>query len=246
MFGLAPKLPVTLVERQWVDSTFDEFAQMFGESFLKNVTPITPTPEFFSFDWDGSEESAEITLQRVCELMSVDRNRLALEFFDDKDELNEALGKEIPYYESQKSGAGGFYRPPDSEGMMMISLERGKLHHPVSMIATIAHELAHVILLGDGRITRDIEYMEPMTDLLTVYSGMGIFNANSAVNFQQHNRGWSMRRLGYLSEPQFGYALARFAFLRGEEKPAWAKHLNLNVGSYLRQSLKYLQREHRA
>ena len=246
MFGLSPKPPVTLEERRWVDSTFNRFESMFGDSFLACVIPVTPTPEFFPFDWDGSDESAEVTLRRVCELMSVDRSRLALELFEDKDELAEALRKEIPRFERQKSGRAGFYRAGGEDEATVIALERKNLRDPVALIATIAHELGHVILLGDGRITRDVEYMEPMTDLLTVYFGLGIFNANSAAKFHQHSHDWSMQRQGYLSEPQFGYALARFAWLRGEEKPAWAKHLNINIGGYFRQSLKYLQKERRS
>ena len=246
MFGFAPKLPVTLAERRWTDETFDEFARMFGDSFLTKVTLVTPTPEFFPFDWDGSEESAEITLRRVCELMSVDGSRIALEFFEDKDELAEALGKEIPHFERLRSGAAGFYRAAGEDEATVVALARKNLRDPVTMIATIAHELGHVILLGDGRIARDAEYMEPMTDLLTVYFGLGIFNANSAAKFHQHSHGWSFQRQGYLSEPQFGYALARFAYLRDEEKPAWAKHLSVNVGAYFRQSLKYLRSERRA
>ncbi|MEO7717294.1 MAG: hypothetical protein ABIY70_13925 [Capsulimonas sp.] len=246
MFGFTPKLPITPEERRWADSMFDEFSRMFGESFLKNVSPVTPTPEFFPFDWDGSEESAEITLRRVCELMCVDRSRITLEFFEDKDELAEALSKEISHFDQQRTGAGGYYRPTGDDGAAVVALERRKLRDPITLIATIAHELGHVILLGDGRITRDVEYMEPMTDLLTVYFGLGVFNANSAAKFQQHSHGWSMQRLGYLSEPQFGYALALFAFRRGEVKPAWAKHLNINISAYFRQSLKYLQKERRA
>lgn len=41
------------------------------------------------------------------------------------------------------------------------------------------------------------------------------------------SQGWSARRLGYLSEEQLGYALARFAFERGEGKPSWISFLAL-------------------
>jgi hypothetical protein len=78
--------------------------------------------------------------------------------------------------------------------------------------------------------------MEPLTDLLTVFLGLGVFTANSAFCFEQFtgvsSQGWSTHRQGYLSEEMFGYALARFAIERGERKPRWADHLSTNIASY--------------
>lgn len=61
---------------------------------------------------------------------------------------------------------------------------------------------------------REVPDMEPLTDLAMVFWGLGIFNANSAAQSQQHDDG---------------------------TKQGWAKHLRLNVGNYFRQSLKVLE-----
>jgi hypothetical protein len=86
---------------------------------------------------------------------------------------------------------------------------------------------------------------EPMTDLLTVFLGLGIFTANSAARFKQFQEdrkiGWSMQRLGYLPEPVFGYALARFAIERGENKSEWTRHLSSNVRSDFKRSKRWLE-----
>jgi len=78
----------------------------------------------------------------------------------------------------------------------------------------MAHELGHAILLGGGLMNPKTPDHEPMTDLLTVFLGLGIFNANSAARFQQRQEerrySWSMQRLGYLPEEVYGYALAKF------------------------------------
>jgi hypothetical protein len=85
---------------------------------------------------------------------------------------------------------------------------------------------------------------EPMTDLLTVFLGLGIFTANSAGRFKQFQDerriGWSMQRLGYLPEEVFGYALARFAVERRDDKGTWEKHLSTNVRAYFKQSRAWL------
>jgi hypothetical protein len=79
--------------------------------------------------------------------------------------------------------------------------------------------------------------MEPLNDLLTVFLGFGVFTANAAFRFEQHqdgrSQGWSARRLGYLSEEQFGYALARFAYEREDAKPKWPSFLSTNIRSFM-------------
>jgi len=85
-----------------------------------------------------------------------------------------------------------------------------------------------------------------MTDLLTVFLGLGIFTANSAGRFRQYHddrrQGWSMQRLGYLPEEVYGYSLARFARERGEDKPEWTKHLSTNVRTYFKRSRAWLEK----
>nr|BFE73682.1 hypothetical protein GCM10020092_069830 [Actinoplanes digitatis] len=54
--------------------------------------------------------------------------------------------------------------------------------------------------------------------------------------------GYRTSRLGYLTEPMFGYALARYAWLRGETDPPWARHLDTNPRTFLRQGLRFLAR----
>jgi len=127
---------------------------------------------------------------------------------------------------------------------MMVALRSTQLKDPLALVATMAHELGHVILLGGGLMNPKTPDHEPMTDLLTVFLGLGIFNANSAARFSQGQEerrySWSMQRLGYLPEEVYGYALARFATERGEDKAAWTKHLSTNVRAYYKHSLSWL------
>jgi hypothetical protein len=100
-------------------------------------------------------------------------------------------------------------------------------------------------LLGGGLVDREAEDMEPLNDLLTVFLGFGIFNANAAFQFSQYtstdSQGWSAQRLGYLPERVWGYALARFAIERGEDDPKWSRFLATSVRSYFKSSIKWLR-----
>ena len=92
---------------------------------------------------------------------------------------------------------------------------------------------AHVVLLGEQRISADDPDHELVTDLTTVFFGMGVFNANMAYRekFVENERGQSVQQLGYLTPPIWSYALAVFASLRDESKPDWVRYLRTAVRS---------------
>lgn len=119
------------------------------------------------------------------------------------------------------------------------------MHQPARLLAVIAHELGHVRLLSEGRVAPDRQDGEPLTDLATVYLGMGILTANAAFDFSQtagyRTYGWRAQRLGYMTEQMFGYALACYAAMRGELDPAWTRYLDTNPRVYLKHSLRYLR-----
>jgi hypothetical protein len=139
----------------------------------------------------------------------------------------------------QFSGSAGEYRY--RKGKAVIAIRRRQLQRPVALAATLAHELAHARLLGERRIDPRRGDSEQLTDLTTIFLGAGIFTANAAFDFSQTQSGWQSSHLGYLGETLSGYALAYFAYLRGEREPAWAAGLDTNPRAYMRQGLRYLR-----
>src|SRR5262249_38059129 len=134
---------------------------------------------------------------------------------------------------------------------VIVGIEKNLAHNRKCLIAAIAHELGHILLIGDNRLSASREDHEQLTDLLTVFLGLGIFNANAAIETFSYNkyRGvgvWipnhSTSKNGYLSEPMFASALALFAWLRGEERPAWTVHLDDSVRADFVKGLKYLEK----
>ena len=251
MFGLKPKAPISAEARVWVEEAFARLAELQGRDRFLSLPVILPTVEFFPNDFQSNEESLQDTLDRVCGFMQVDPRRVVLDVFDDlEEEVTRKLRETLPYWEGQSKGAAGTYQEDGEAEKFKISVKRSRLKDPMTLIAVLAHELGHVRLLGDGRLDREAPDMEPLTDLVTVFWGLGVFNANAAARFSQYDdgtkHGWSMKRLGYLSEPTFAYALAVFAYERGERNPLWAKYLTVNVGTYFRQSLKFLAHSRRA
>jgi hypothetical protein len=243
MFGLKPKPPVSDEDRQWVDDGFNRLSRMLGHKRMLEANLVLPDAEHFPDPYDKSESAAEKMLCRICDYMKVDRSQIDLEIFPDE---TEELKEMLPYWKGSHNGCAGLYVHPDDEShRMVVALRSSQLDDPMALVATLAHELGHVILLGGGLMEHSVKDMEPMTDLLTVFLGFGIFNANCAARLTKwqndRKQGWSMQRLGYLPEEIYGYALARFAYERGERRPEWTKHLSTNVRSYFKKSEAWLE-----
>lgn len=243
MFGFRPKLPVTDDERNWIDKGFGRLKSMLGARRMLNCKVIEPTDQFFPDPWDGSREALERLFRRVCDFMHVDPNRVDLEIIPDSSEIRELS----PVYllRSNEPAPAGLHFGQTHDEKPLIGIRQSLLKDPMTVVATAAHELGHVILLDDGHISRDVGDMEPMTDLVTVYLGLGIFSANACCRFTKYRddryEGWSSSRQGYLSEEIYGYALALFARERGETAPPWATHLATNVLTYFRRSTAWLE-----
>lgn len=210
------------------------FLGEFGDGPLRRPV-VTPTPEFFPGELTGRDDEMLALVDQLCGYFEVDTGRVRVELYGDHGEKEMAAAMGLTY---RSDSAAGHYRREN--GRAVLGIDRTLAATPVRLIATVAHELCHVRLLDEDRIPADRADHEPLTDLLTVYFGLGIFSANAAFEYTQDLHRQSTARLGYLPEPMFGYGLACHAFLRGEERPAWAAHLDTNPRAVLRRGLKFL------
>jgi len=235
-------LPLKEDQQKWIEDSFHWLLQEFGERYFLERRTILPEASFFPDKFKGAEECVLKLVERVCGYMEVNPAQVEVDFFTDRDDTAEKhrLGGEQSH-----SGAAGYYlMKTSSEPRKKISINYSQFKNPTSLVATIAHELGHVILLGGGKISPDDESHEYLTDLITVFLGLGIFTANSAFQFSQwqdhSHQGWRASRLGYMSEEMFAYSLAAYTWMRGETNPKWSNHLAMNVGHYFKQSMRYL------
>ncbi len=240
----APTLPVTPADKTWVEESFTWFLAAFPHVDVRKMPLLLPSPEFFPDPYHGTPACARTLLDRVCGYMQVDTGAVDLDIYDDHHKTMEQV---LPVLAAPtiNSPAGLYVAPETSEERHLIGIELQQLTDPFSLVATLAHEVSHILLIGEGRIERT-PHNELLTDLCTVFHGFGLFSANSARMFRQHQgggyHGWSYARHGYLSEQVCGYALACWALLRGEAKPPWAGLLTTNVKADFQASRRYLQR----
>jgi hypothetical protein len=234
--------PVRETEQVWIDESMDWLLAEFGrERLLGDV--ILPTDHYFPGGYEGSRDDVARVLATLCDHMGIEPARIELEHDDSAETGHRELSGTVGLHE-RSAGAAGHYRRRGDRSVVAISTAQAR--QPMALVATIAHELGHEMLLGEGRIASDRKDHEPLTDLLTIYYGLGVFSANAAFEYATESRGRyrysQTSRLGYLTEPMYGYGLARYAWLRDEPEPPWARYVDINPRAFLKRGLRYLAR----
>ena len=248
MFGLFDKkdpnrCPVTEANRVWIENSFSSLGDFFGKESIINRAVLVPHHAHFPIQYNGEDSTAIETLMILAKQMEVEFDEIQLNFYNEGlTELTtgSALkgGRIFLQGDEVQGKSAGLYFGKEEDGKYHIALERRKLKQPENMVATLAHEIAHIKLLGEKRIEQNDE---KLIDLAIVLFGLGIFSANAA--FQTFrtidSSGW--RKMGYLSQMEWGYALALFAHLRGEKKLDWIEWLSLNVKGDFKQGERFIE-----
>lgn len=237
MFGwFRPACPVDPHAKKWIEQRLLWLSEQFGSDVFSRRALILPLEEFFPERYDATAASVRVLTDQVCGYMDVDPACVQLEFFTNRGELwlvNER-GQMLP------RAAGLYHEQPDKT---VIQLETSQFDEPMTLVGTIAHELAHLRLLGERRVSSSIFDNELLTDLTVVFHGLGVFLANAPSAWESHFTQWpgtDARRPEYMTQPMFGYALAHAAWFRNQRKPAWARHLRLDARASFKQGLRYL------
>lgn len=217
-------------------------ASRFGESIILDGKVIVPNRAYFPDLVSGTIADLTPLFDRVSVYMRIDPDTIDLRFFSESGQTDLGNGLVIT---TEGPSAAGLYR--DKMGRHIISIKIDEGIGAASYIATMAHELCHVHLIGGEHVHPIDDDHEPLTDLATVFFGLGVFNANNVVSDSQWSAdgwsGWSVGSHGYLPEEVFGYAFAVYAWRCQESKPAWARYLRPNVRGVFRKGLKYLQHQ---
>lgn len=239
MFGwFKPHCPVDEAAKEWLESRLHWLSEQFGRDVFTRRAVIQPTNDFFPDPMDGSEESVRNLLNQVCAYMDVDPERVALEIFANRNELWLVNDQGLPL----PTGAAGLYE--EHLDKTIIHIETNELWDLSGLVGTMAHELAHLRLMGERRVHGDEFDNELLTDLTAVFFGFGIFLGNSPRNWAGQNSKWpgtTLNRPEYMSLPMFAYALAHTAWHRDQPKPEWMSFLSFDLKPCFKQSLSYLR-----
>ncbi len=230
------KLPITEEDKIWVDEDLNWLKMEFGQEHFMEIRTVTPTKDFYNRTFYGTERDAEFILERTMELMNIQNVDIKLDFFSDSPiEMADGTILTTPadLNGSWKSASGTYEQ---TENGTVISIETGQLKNPISLIATISHELAHQILLGENRIEENDELL---TDFTAITYGFGIFIGNSRFQFSSQGFGWQSSSQGYLPEQIIAYSMAWLSKERNE-KTEYSRFLNKSMKKYFYPSFELL------
>ena len=252
LFGwFAPAAPVGPRQKTWVEVRMGWLADEFGLDRLRKVDVAVPEEHYFPDAYEATPEGARALMARVCGYMGVSPEEIDFQVLNDE-EMPGAAGQFEPAPARSAPSDLDFQIPPDpakpeTTGQPppgVVRIAASQLEDAESLVATVAHELAHAILARRKALEGEPD-REWVTDLLPVFQGLGVFLANATLRESSvrggRGRWWSLRKHGYLSAQTLGYALAMFAWIRREREPSWAKHLRLDAADTLRRGLRYLE-----
>jgi hypothetical protein len=228
-------LPLNEERRQSIDDAFLYVLELFGNDIIRK--PIL-TRDHPIFPVEINDLSEIITLaHKIAEVMDIDPKTLDIGFFEGAKPVDPSAINP----DNKERSAAGLYYGINSDGKYVVDFA-DNIHEDVGrIIATMAHEFAHIKLLGEGRMA---ENSEELTDMLPLFYGFGLFNSDMVLTFKRETNGthhsWQSNTLGYLSFADWGYLFALYMYLREELEPAWFHHLNKTVSKDCKLALNFI------
>ena len=232
------KAPVDDEMREWIEYAMQWLFVTFDEKACKEQKVYASLKELLN-DFDLQTASLNDLAKIVAQLMDINIDEVVVEVYDEGERVIETEGgKLFTQTEEGEQTTAGLYVGKNKDGKYEVGIEKSILKDPVNLIATIAHEFSHIKLLGENRIEDNDEYL---TDLLPIIYGLGVFGANSVFSFRQTNTEWAYKTSGYLTQMEWGYALAVYCWLREDKNPDWINSLPRNIQADYKRSLKFME-----
>lgn len=228
--------PLNRESIEWINESFNWIINEFGDENILNSEIIIPIKDKIPVNINQTESCAKELVGFVASKMHLNKDLIEVDFYNQSQmELDNNF---ITQQYEEVDYSSGQYWGKSKNGKYQISLEVSQLNNPVALIATIAHELAHIKLLGENRIEANDEFL---TDLIPIFYGFGIFNANSIFQYQQDSSGWRTSSQGYLNETMYGFALAKFSLYRNDDDYEWSKYLTPTIKEEFERSMIYIK-----
>lgn len=215
-----------------------------GREALSKMPTVGPTHQDFPKSGCTGHEHVVHVFNQVARRIGVDPHSFQLEAQDAP--IDAVLGPLMIVKNAPQSPAGTYRLEGNSH---VISYNPQSARDLEQLIGTLAHEISHPILHGIPSLPPGGKEAEEFaTDLATAFFGFGIFGGNQSFQFSQFRddatgtQGWSTRRLGYLTQNEWGYALAVRAILLGEDETKIQKHMSDGLLIHFRKNFRYLSK----
>src|SRR3954453_8856842 len=139
-FRSRPKPPIDTWHKAWTETRMLWLADQLGGDRMLKARVLRPIPEDFPRVDSGTDQGARRLMEFLFEVLGIEPHKVELEIVEDQ---------QIP-------GAAGHYDALES-GRTVVRIARSRLAEFQGLAATLAHELAHELLLGRKLLTAEVD-----------------------------------------------------------------------------------------
>lgn len=222
-------------------------ANISGIEIMESRKTLIPSKSDFPKSGKKGHEHAEFVFEQVLKYFNVDIG-LPFKLVEQEPSINPVLGP-LAVVKDAPTSPLGTYTSSSEMNEHLISYAPDNLKNLENLIATFAHEICHPILLSiPTPPPGEPEAEEFATDLAMVMFGFGIFGGNSSFKFSQYTdaatgtQGWSTSRAGYLSQNEWGFAIALRARLINENILELEPYCSDGLFLHIKKNYKYLEK----
>ena len=234
---------------RWLFDTFLWAEQSLEpQLFYQQTSLILPNDEFFPVAKEQDHfHMAKLILNKVQEYMHlkeipcklIEQNACQLEPFQ-LPTMNLAIRGQTNLTQNIEQ---------NEDQQLPIPYSPAQIKNPQAMIAYFAQTLSYFVLLYAPDKPEDVEEnILQLSEVLAVFTGFGIIQANSAFNY--HNSSCSScsspsnDRNSYLSQFDITYALAIFCVIKGIDKSRVLKFIKSNLKTYFKKAYQQVKARH--
>jgi hypothetical protein len=211
---------------------------------LRDLPTRYPRHQDFPRSGMSGHAHVEFVFAHICRLLDIDPSGFKLR--QQEDAIDPHLGNMALVVNAPRDPAGTYSTEANHH---LITYDPAAARDLEQLIAILAHEVGHA-LLNSIEVRPDgwDENEEFATDLAAVFLGFGIFGGNQSFQFAQFRdastgtEGWATRRLGYLTQNEWGYALALRSHLTGEDISPIEKYSSDSLFANFKKNYRYLSK----
>lgn len=227
---------ITNEDKEWLENTFIWLITSFGYDRLKSTPFLVANYETFPYTNIHSDEQFQQLFLQLCAQWEVTPDDILIKIFDDNN-----TREWTRWVVTEGSTTAGSYRhilTTDTK-RFHIELARSIFSEPEYLITVLAHELAHVKLLGGNYLKSDEPDMEQFTELTCIYFGFGVMMANTT-----QTKELTRLNAGYLPNQLISYANALICFITQHNPENYYSILNGNTKDLFKRDFEYLSHTH--
>lgn len=195
-------LSITFKEKQWIDKKIEWLINKMGKDYLESKQNIAL--------WDVLKKNEVETIEEFEYIVAFITKQMditeKIKFFNiDSNKDHRSMISKIGFGSYEDNIPGGLYI--NESGEISIGIRDDLYSASIEMVAIIAHELCHLVLLHKMALKRNDE---KLTDMLTVFFGFGFFSSYA---------------YGYLNQSIYGYIMCSRDLLFGHNNEDFINNL---------------------